>query len=255
MQQPLPYLYFVLGVLLALLCFAALLCLSYRKSGKLRDMVRFVLSPREYGELDLRTASILKSFLWFLAIHLSLTFLYHFTDVLIHAGDAAGNSVGQAARSLPLWVVLLLPPLLEETAFRLPLRRRRTYLTVAAAALMFFVSAPLFSTRVYDVTWPRILSCASVALIVWFGGYGWIQRLGFRSWFWGLVLLFALLHVINYELGAMDAGEWLRVLLKEAVKIPSALMFAYVRLRHGFTLSVVLHFIVNLSAFLLGAMA
>ena len=42
----------------------------------------------------------------------------------------------------------------------------------------------------------------------------------------GLVLLFALLHVINYELGAMDAGEWLRVLLKEAVKIPSALMFA-----------------------------
>ena len=60
---------------------------------------------------------------------------------------------------------------------------------------------------------------------------------------------------VNYELGAMDAGEWLRVLLKEAVKIPSALMFAYIRLRHGFTLSIVLHFIVNLSAFLLGAMA
>lgn len=218
-------------------------------------MMHFVCAPREYGELDLRTASILKSFLWFLVLHLSFTFLYHFADVLVHAGDAARNSVGQAVRSLPLWVVLFLPPLLEETAFRLPLRRRRVYLTIAAAALMFFISASLFSTRVYDVTWPRILSCAVVALLVWLRGYGWIQRLGFRSWFWGLVLLFALLHVINYELGAMDAGEWLRVLLKEAVKIPSALMFAYVRLRHGFTLSVVLHFIVNLSAFLLGAMA
>lgn len=42
----------------------------------------------------------------------------------------------------------------------------------------------------------------------------------------------------------MDSGS-----LKEAVKIPSALMFSYVRIKHGFGTSVALHFAVNLSAY------
>ena len=79
--------------------------------------------------------------------------------------------------------------------------------------------------------------------------------LRFRAWFWVLVLFFSILHIQNYDLSAMDAGEWLRVILKECVRIPSALMFSYVRLRHGFVLSVALHFFNNLTAFLLGSLA
>ncbi len=45
------------------------------------------------------------------------------------------------------------------------------------------------------------------------------------------------------------------MILKEGVKVPSALMFSYVRLRHGFAVSVALHFFVNLTAFLLGSLA
>lgn len=78
--------------------------------------------------------------------------------------------------------------------------------------------------------------------IAWFWGYKWISGLRFRAWFWVLVLFFSILHIQNYDLSAMDAGEWLRVILKECVRIPSALMFSYVRLRHGFVLSVALHF-------------
>lgn len=255
MQQPLPLLYFIAGLVLVVLCFVTVLRLAYRKSAKLRDMVQFVRTPEEYEPLDLRVASIGKSFLWFLIIHLSITFIYHFTDILLHADTSAESSVGEALRTLPLWVILLLPPILEETAFRLPLRRKRGYLTLSAAALMFFVSAMLFATRVYDITWPRVLLCAAAALATWHWGGKWIPELRFRRWFWFLVLLFALLHVINYDLGSLSAGEWGRVILKEAVKIPSALMFGYVRLRHGFVLSVVLHLIVNSTAFLLGTLA
>lgn len=249
-----PYFCAVSGLVAVVLVYLAALGYAYVRSGKLRDMVGCVLSPDESYALDVRISSIAKSCLWFLVIHLSLTFLYHFADLLLF-GDAPQAAIADAVSALPLWVVLLLPPVLEETAFRLPLKRRRANIALSVAVMMFFVSAILFSTRVYDITWPRLLACAAMVPIAWFWGYKWISGLRFKAWFWVLVLFFSILHIQNYDLSAMDAGEWLRVILKECVRIPSALMFSYVRLRHGFVLSVALHFFNNLTAFLLGSLA
>lgn len=249
-----PYFCAVSGFVAVVVGYLAALCFAYRKCAKLRDMVECVLSPRENCAFDVGIPSIAKSCLWFLVIHLSLTFLYHFADLLLF-GESLTTGIGDVVSALPLWVVLLLPPVLEETAFRLPLKRRRAYIALSAVVMMFFVSAVLFSTRVYDITWPRLLACAAMVPIAWFWGYKWIAGLRFKTWFWALVLFFAFLHIQNYDLSAMDAGEWLRVILKECVRIPSALMFSYVRLRHGFVLSVALHFFNNLTAFLLGSLA
>ena len=111
-----------------------------------------------------------------------------------------------------------------------------------------------FSTKVYDVTWERLLLCAIIALTAWFYGYKWVSKVNFKTWLWILVLSFSILHIINYDLSTMDIGGWIRVILKEAVKIPSALMFCYVRIKHGFGTSVALHFAVNLSAYCMGAL-
>lgn len=249
-----PYFCAVSGLVAVVLVYLAALRYAYVRSAKLRDMVGCVLSPRENSAFDVGISSIAKSCLWFLVIHLSLSFLYHFADLLLF-GEAPEAGIADAVSALPLWVVLLLPPVLEETAFRLPLKRRRAYITISAVVMMFFVSALLFSTRVYDITWPRLLVCAAMMPIAWFWGYKWISGLRFRAWFWVLVLFFSILHIQNYDLSAMDAGEWARVILKEGVKVPSALMFSYVRLRHGFAVSVALHFFVNLTAFLLGSLA
>ncbi len=146
-------------------------------------------------------------------------------------------------------------PILEETAFRLPLKRKRLYITLSSAAIMFFLSAIIFSTKVYHVTWVRLFSCAILALITWLWGYKWVSKVNFKIWLWILVLSFSILHIINYDLSVMDIGEWIRIVLKEGVKIPSALMFSYVRIKHGFGTSVALHFIINLSACMLGSMA
>lgn len=62
MNQPLPYFVFVAGVIAAVVCFVALLFAAYRKSGKLRDMARFVVSPEEYSTPDLRLRSVLMKF-------------------------------------------------------------------------------------------------------------------------------------------------------------------------------------------------
>lgn len=254
MNHPLSFPYFVLAIVVAIFCFIAFFYISYRKSEKLRDIVGFTLHPQEYCANDFRIVSIIKSFLWLFIIHMSFSVVYHFADLIFYSKGVETN-IGDTMQTLPLWVVLILPPILEETAFRLPLKRKRLYIALSCTAIMFFVSAVIFSTKVYDVTWQRLLSCVVVVLIAWLWGYKWILKLNFKTWLWVLVLFFSILHIINYDLSTMDTGELIRVIMKEAVKIPSALMFCYIRLKHGFATSITLHFVINLSAFLLGSLA
>lgn len=254
MNQPMSYIGFIICLVLIAICFITVVYLSYRKSGRLRDMVQFVVSPKENLVLDLKISSIIKTALWFILIHVSITIVYHFADLIFYS-ESAETNIGDSIQTLPLWVVLILPPILEETAFRLPLKRKRLYITLSSATIMFFISAIIFSSKVYDVTWERLLSCAIVALIAWFWGYKCVSKIKFKTWLWTLVLSFSILHIINYDLSAMDVGEWIRVVLKEAVKIPSALMFSYIRIKHGFGTSVAVHFTINASAYLLGTLA
>lgn len=214
-------------------------------------MVQFVISPKDDMALDFKLFSIIKTALWLILIHVSITVVYHFADLMFYS-ESVETSIGNSVQTLPLWVILLLPPILEETAFRLPLKRERLYITLSSAAVMFFISAIIFSSKVYDVTWERLLFCSIIALATWFWGYKWVSKVNFKTWLWILVLSFSILHIINYDLSTVDIGGWIRVVLKEAVKIPSALMFSYVRIKHGFGASVTIHFALNLSAYFLG---
>lgn len=144
------------------------------------------------------------------------------------------SSVGTARNYLPLWVVILMPPVLDETAFRLPLRRKRLYVTLGAAAITFIVSALATSTAVYSLSWPRLAACVVVALIFWLRGYKWVLKVNFRAWFWFMALFFSLLHVVNYGADAAGAGEWARVAMKESSKLPGALIFSHIYRSRGF---------------------
>lgn len=249
MNQPLSYIGFVLCLICATICFVAIVYLSYRKSSRLRDMVQFVLFPKDDLILDFKISSIIKTALWFILIHVSITVGYHFADQIFYSGNLKAT-IGDSIQTLPLWLVLIVPPILEETAFRLPLKRKRLYIVLSCSAIVFIVSAVIFSTKVYNVTWDRFLVCVLAALIAWVWGYKWVSEVSFKTWLWILVLSFSVLHIINYDLSTMDMCEWIRVILKETVKIPSALMFSYVRIKHGFATSVSLHFIINLFVYL-----
>ena len=167
MNQPLSYIGFILCLVLTTICFIAAVYLSYKKSSRLRDMVQFIISPKDDLVLDFKITSIIKTALWLILIHVSITVVYHFADLMFYS-ESAETSIGDSIQTLPLWVVLILPPVLEETAFRLPLKRKRLYITLSSAAVMFFISAIIFSSKVYDVTWERLLCCSIIALATWF---------------------------------------------------------------------------------------
>lgn len=130
MNQPLSYVGFILCLVLITICFIAAAYLSYRKSSRLRDMVQFVISPKDNLVLDFKISSIIKTALWFILIHVSITVVYHFTDLIFYS-ESADTNIGDSIQTLPLWVVLIMPPILEETAFRLPLKRKRLYITLS----------------------------------------------------------------------------------------------------------------------------
>ena len=132
MNQPLSYIGFILCLVLTTICFIAAVYLSYRKSSRLRDMVQFVVSPKDDLVLDFKITSIIKTALWLILIHVSITVVYHFADLMFYS-ESAETSIGVSIQTLPLWVVLILPPVLEETAFRLPLKRKRLYITLSSA--------------------------------------------------------------------------------------------------------------------------
>lgn len=241
--------------LLILICVTggliALFYLAIRKSGKLRDLVGFIACPKENGAFDLKIDSLLKTLLWFLIINLSLTILYQLIDLTIFNDESPANSIADISSTLPLWSVLLLPPLLEETAFRLPLKRKRSFITLSVTLIIFIASAPLFSSRVYEIVWPKMALSAAVAITLWCGGYRWIQKIDFRAWFWLLAISFSLLHLINYDLETLNFTQWVRIILKEAIKLPGALILGYTRLRHGFAPAVTFHLLNNLFPFIL----
>lgn len=251
MSHPLSYGVFLAVMVLAAVCLAALLYVSYRRSAKLRDIVGFVVSPDEHCAADLKAVSIISSVMWLLVVNISCSLGYHILDMCIFNASAPQNSIGQALAYFPLWVILLLPPVLEETAFRLPLKRKRIFTALSAAAVAFIVTASVFSTKVYDVTWPRAAACAVIGLAFWLWGYKWIRRVDFRVWFWFMALLFSILHVMNYGADITGAEEWLRVIFRECAKLPSALILGYIRLKHGFMVSVAIHFFNNLIPFVL----
>ncbi len=66
-----------------------------------------------------------------------------------------------------------------------------------------------------------------------------------------MTILFSILHIMNYDLSTLSFSEWERIILMEAIKIPSALLLGYTRLKHGFFISVAFHLLNNLTPFIL----
>ena len=137
MNQPLSYIGFILCLVLITICFIAAVYLSYRKSSRLRDMVQFAISPKDDIALDFKLFSIIKTTFWLILIHVSITVVYHFADLIFYS-ESTDTSIGDSIQTLLLWVVLILPPVLEETAFRLPLKRKRLYIIKCCDNVLYF---------------------------------------------------------------------------------------------------------------------
>jgi hypothetical protein len=148
--------------------------------------------------------------------------------------SGAGNRVDDVeARTLAV-LALVVAPLVEETAFRLPLAPFRPAWLVLAGAAAAFLVAP----------YGLVLLALAVAMAL----VPPLQRATARAWaahfplvFWGSALLFGLLHTFNWDLG--DQG-WRAIFLVPLLVLPQSglgLVLGAARIRLGLAGSILLH--------------
>lgn len=149
--------------------------------------------------------------------------------------------------TLPLWFLLFIPPIIEELGFRLPLKRNRWNLGISIAIIAFVFSKLIFVGGLYTGhLFERILFAVIIPMVanLFFGQ--WLIRVSFKYFFYGLVILFAVLHMVNFSHQTLTSVQWLYVLCYACAKIPGSLLYGYVRMKHGMLFCILIHIINNL---------
>ena len=216
----------------------------------LRDFCRFLAAPTEQVDRGGFRVWLLFTFVnlvWSLVSQPVLVLLFAVcgVDTPVQATDPT---------QYPLWLVLLLPPVVEELGFRLGLVRTRGNIYVSAGVLAFVLISALGFGSLYSLD--RLPVRIALALIVG-GALGWLvnrcgRKIGYPVYFYTLAVLFALLHGLNYTWNdLMSWGVGLYVVCNLLLKVPSGVLYGYIRLRNGFVPAVCAHMLHNVPAFLL----
>ena len=147
-----------------------------------------------------------------------------------------------------LWLLIFLPPVLEEFLFRYPLRRTRWALTLWSTVAAYLLVSALAGVRAIEpqgLLW-RLALGGVVGLAVGLGGWRYALKINFGGWFYFSAAVFALLHLSNLH---GEDFQWIYLpylLVYTLDKFASGLVFGYARMRHGFGAAVVLHVLSNL---------
>lgn len=147
----------------------------------------------------------------------------------------------------PLWFVLVVPPLLEELAFRLWMRRKAVTLFISSTCFVWLFVSLALSSSVYSSE--MLLFRCVISLLT--GGIvtlllkNMIETLPFPALFYFSALAFGFLHLFNYS-GIGSAGALIGLIIIMLLKSFSGLFLGYVRMGYGFYACFLFHFLNNL---------
>ncbi len=215
----------------------------------MKQLWEYFKNPQEFGSYDFSVRTMLLSAI--LCLFVPLFFKVLIASVLIIAGvDAPAMTADKSV--LPLWFLMVIPPIIEELGFRLPLKRRRSNLYISVAIIAFIFSKVIFAGGLYsEHLLCRILFAviASVAINFVFGK--WLLKVRFRDFFYAMATLFAIMHLVNYSHQTLDVLQWMYIVCYACAKIPGSLLYGYARIQHGMFFCIVIHIISNLPSIML----
>jgi len=182
--------------------------------------------------------------------------------------DAENITKSSMAARFPIPVLLLISvlilPLLEEIAFRLSLKFKPTFLALTLGVLTYYmVSKDVYHTKLSDV-YDHFLQRSFFALMI--AGITYVicsitnvrKRLelfwvtNFKWLFYGFCLVFAWIHIFNYEL-SMEHLLLMPIITLD--KLVSALCYGYTRVTYGFVYSLGIHMLNNSIGFMVMVVA
>lgn len=213
--------------------------------------VRFFLRPQEQLARDNSLSQLLITCGWYFG-------WMFFTAMLLAAflwvWPEGCPELTRKFPNLPLCVVLFVPPLFEELAFRLPLRRRPSTLGIALPVLAFLLISRSFGS-IYSTDWLLLRVCVALgfAAVVWLFLRKTLLHMPYGAFFYFSALLFGAVHLFNYIPFAfpVTAAATGYLGLYVSTKTFSGVIVGYARMKHGFGFAVLLHVLHNLPLFLL----
>ncbi len=231
-------------------------------ASQVRDVFAFLVRPRaEIETVSWRSAIaalvalfVAGEVLSVLAV-LPMALLEEF-DLMVDLENALSHGeIGQWSRGHKLLIAGLFAPLLDELAFRLPLRLRTATLAVSAGTLAYFVvSGFLSDTLTHNLT-DHVAARVGAGIVTALGAYALLRSPGvprvlgrlysarFPLVYWLSVLAFGLGHLPRYTNLSLDHLPFVPIIVLP--QLVSASIFGYVRMRYGFVVAVVMHMVAN----------
>ena len=214
----------------------------------MKQLWQYIKNPQENCPYDFSVRVMLLSVMLCLLVPLFFEVLT--ASVFVIAGvDLPAMTSDKSV--LPLCFLIIIPPIIEELGFRLPLKRSRFNLYTSVAVIAFMFSAifagGLYSEHLLCRIVFAIISSAVINLI-----WGkWLLQVRFKDFFYSTAILFAMLHIVNYSHQTLDVSQWLYVVCYACAKIPGSILYGYARIKHGMLFSIVVHIISNLPAMII----
>ena len=215
----------------------------------MKQLWQYIKNPQENCSYDFSVKAILLSAL--LCLIVPLLFKVLTVSVFVLAGvDLPAMTSDKSV--LPLCFLIVVPPIVEELGFRLPLKRGRLNLCISVALIAFVFSKVIFAGGLYsEHLFCRIgfaiITSAVINLILG----KWLQNVRFKIFFYSMAILFAMLHIVNYSYQTLDASQWLYVICYACAKIPGSILYGYARMKHGMLFCIVIHIISNLPSMII----
>ena len=215
----------------------------------MKQLWQYIKNPLEYCSYDFSVRAILLSALLCLIVPLLFKVLTVSAFVLSGVDLPAMTSDKSV---LPLCFLIVVPPIVEELGFRLPLKRSRLNLCISVAILAFVFSkiicaGGLYSEHLLCRIGFAIIASAVINLILG----KWLLQVRFRNFFYSMAILFAMLHIVNYCHQTLDVSQWMYVVCYACAKISGSILYGYARMKHGMLFCIIVHVINNLPALLL----
>lgn len=163
----------------------------------MKQLWQYIKNPLEYCSYDFSVKAILLSAL--LCLIVPLLFKVLTVSVFVLAGvDLPAMTSDKSV--LPLCFLIVVPPIVEELGFRLPLKRGRLNLCISVALIAFVFSKVIFAGGLYsEHLFCRIGFTIIASSIINLILGKWLQNVRFNIFFYSMAILFAMLHIVNYS--------------------------------------------------------
>ena len=158
----------------------------------------------------------------------------------IMAGITPQNGISYIIGRDSFWLIVLIPPILEELTFRLPLKRSRINFMVPILFICW--AASLHSTQ-YTLLW--LLISIPVGLLLGYFLFRPLRKVRYDVFFYVFACLFGFLHISNYASQITSFAVAIFVLIYMLNKVVFGMFAGYIRVRYSIFASIAVHFLNN----------